>query len=775
MRWPWRSADRAVGEVTEATSVDPVVVVPAAGPTPSRTDWRRVGSLRPTVDSNPPALLPLGLPVLASTRSLVHRPRTTPSVSEVPAGRVSGLTSATAPLSEPPIVAEPDALPDNVTRAVRPVATAGANRPGTLVHAVADYVGEPYVPAVPHRAPAWLKAASSAAAQQTRTPLDAFASPMSLEDMRTPDEPRTVTPQQDFPLLDSWSGPPPPPPALLAPTATPDAVAAEPEPVEPPAPPPRAVPARRRRPGLGMPLPPGERPPAPPPPSREPAAVRPAPVQGPVVPTPSAIVVPAPPVVLGVPVDPLPVVPAVSDHQSPVAEGAAGVDLVHPRVSGRFSARVPADLADTFHRAYGMEVADVEVDRSVEAAEEARSLGARAFARDDLIVLPDEAGPVEAGEARALLGHELAHVVQQRTLGGTPDESGQDGQRLEVAARSVERWVRAGASGPPPPAVPDPPPAFAPRSTPTQSRRAHTSAPAGSVQRAVAGAVADAPVQTVVVPSTPGTVAAPATLIHPNPLAPVLQQAGQPDHDPLNPRDRHELGALVASSFKDMGLDMFGLGSSAAAANPRVNPPATQRGLLGGFGAGAGTGAGAGAGTGMGGGGGAQAQLLREQALERINMVRDQQGQERLTELPESEEAVIAAQLGQGGGGFGGMGQYVAPEINNFADLKDQVRLGAGELLGSFIGINPVDNAERERQAREAKEAKDKQDAATAAAAGTTAAAGGVAAAGQQAAPTPAAEPTGAQLARMYDRIHTRLLRELIVGRERSGTLMDFR
>jgi hypothetical protein len=695
---------------------------------------------------------------------------------------VSGLASTTASAAppEPPVAVDTDALPDNVTRVAKPVAATSSNRPGTLVHAVADYVGEPYVPAVPYRAPAWLKAASSAAAQQTRTPLDAFASPMSLEDMRSPEQPRTITPQQDFPLLDSWAGTPPTPPALLAPASTPDVVEAEPEPAELPAPPPRAVPARRRRPGLGLPLPPGERPPAPvppPPPSREPAAARPAPVRDPFVPTPSSIVVPAPPVAFAVPVDRLPAVPVVSDHQPPVTEGTAGVDLVHPRVSGRFSARVPADLADTFHRAYGMEVGDVEVDRSAEGAEEARSLGARAFARDDLIVLPDEAGPVEAVEARALLGHELAHVVQQRTLGGTPNESGQDGQRLEVAARSVERWVRAGASGPPPPAVPDLPPAFVPRSTPTRSSRAHSgaSAPAGPVQRAVDGAVADAPAQTVVVPSTTTSANAPATLIHPNPLTPVLQQAGQPDHDPLSPTNRHEFGALVASSFKDMGLDMFGLGSSAASANPRVNPPATQRGPHGGFGAGAGMGSGMGGGLGGGAGGSAQAQQLREQALERINMVRDQQGQERLTELPESEEAVIAAQVGQGGGGFGGMGQYVEPEINNFSDLGGQIKLGAGELLGAFIGINPVDNAERERHAREAKAAKDKQDAATAAAGTGAAAAAGAAAGGQQGAATPAAEPTGAQLARMYDRIHTRLLRELIVGRERSGTLMDFR
>jgi hypothetical protein len=117
-----------------------------------------------------------------------------------------------------------------------------------------------------------------------------------------------------------------------------------------------------------------------------------------------------------------------------------------------------------------------------------------------------------------------------------------------------------------------------------------------------------------------------------------------------------------------------------------------------------------------------------------------------------------------------------APVIHNGAELREQLRLGGGELLGAFIGYNPVDAAEHQRH--EAEATAHQQQHSTPAATGT----GGAGAPGatQQATPgahpdTPAPEPTGTELARLYDRIHTRLLRELLVGRERAGVLMDFR
>jgi hypothetical protein len=138
--------------------------------------------------------------------------------------------------------------------------------------------------------------------------------------------------------------------------------------------------------------------------------------------------------------------------------------------------------------------------------------------------------------------------------------------------------------------------------------------------------------------------------------------------------------------------------------------------------------------------------------------------------------------LDAGGGGGSGSGGINEPVIGNWSQYKDQFRVGGGELLAGFIGYDPVEAAERKRHDDEAAAAKVQQqqqtaantttrgaDAAAAAAAG---AAGG--AVGHPDRPM-TLEPTGADLARLYDRIHTRLVRELLVGRERAGSLMDFR
>jgi uncharacterized protein DUF4157 len=684
MRWPWQRKTAPVR-------------TPAA-PT-HRSDWRRVGTLRPTADAHAPTLVPTGLPVLASTRSLLHRERT--ESSQAPAGRVSGLARI-SPVTQPdPVSVVPARV--RATVAARPVRS-------SLTRAVAAYVGEPRVPAVPHRAPAWLRNAPP----QVITPLDAFASPMETSSL------------PEMTLLDSW-------------TTKPPALDQEmPEVVEEPVEPTPRPPIRRRRPGLGLPLPPGERPPTQ--------------VQQPVE---QPRQQPQPPMVV--------------DAPAPTVQEAP--KLVHPTVvPGRFSARIPADLAETFERAYGVEVADVVVDRSPAAAKQAKAIGAKAFAHHDLIVLPEEVGPVEAVEARALLGHELAHVVQQRTIGAVPTESGSDGQRLEAAARAVEDWVRAGAAGPPPPAVPPEPgapPRSSERSGPPPARRRATAGPpssAGAPQRAPAGVATDPaapPRQTArVVTSTSAatpTATPAATLVHPT-------ATRTTDHDPLNPRDGHEFGGLVRDSFAGLGLNMFGLGSLQHQAPPTPSPTTTP-GATGGTQSQVSQPAG-----GATFNRDARRQQLTEDTLQRINLVRAQQGEPATSELPETELAAIEMQLDAEQGRSGGQNSGL-PVIHNASELREQVRLGAGELLGAFIGYNPVDAAEHQRQ----EAAAHQQNTPTA-----TGGAGTPGATQQGATPgahpdTPAPEPTGTELARLYDRIHTRLLRELLVGRERAGVLMDFR
>jgi len=707
MRWPWQRK--------------PAPVAPIA-PARPRSDWRRVGTLRPTADVHAPTVVPTGLPVLASTRSLLYRERAESSAA--PAGRVTGLA-----LVSPVAQADPVSI---VAPPVRPTVAARPVR-STLTRAVAEYVGEARVPAVPHRAPAWLRNAPP----QVLTPLDAFAMP--------------ETSLPEIAVLDSWTTKPP---ALDR--ASPELI--EEEPVAPrPTPP-----IRRRRPGLGLPLPPGERPPMPTQKFRTqqlPAEQLPA-EQLPAEQLP-AEQVPAQQMQLenmqpqNMQTQQLPMQQPVerpgSDQPPMVVDAPAPTSpetpkLVHPTViPGRFSARVPADLAETFERAYGVELADVAIDRSPTATAQARAMGAKAFAHHDLIVLPEDAGPVEAVEARALIGHELAHVVQQRTIGSVPIESGSDGQHLEAAARAVEQWVRAGASGPPPPVVPR----SSERSGPPPVRRRANAGPpssAGAPQRAPAGVATDP-----AAPQTPRVVTSTgANLVHP-----ATQPTARPDdHDPLNPRDHHEYGALVKDSFAHLGLDMFGLGGvmqqtppspTTSSGQSQVNQPATGTSFNR----------------------DARRQQLTEDTLQRINLVRAQQGEPATSELPETELAAIEMQLDAEQGGSGGQNSAL-PVIHNASELKEQIRLGGGELLGAFIGYNPV-----EHQKPEAETTAHHQTS-------TTNGAGAPGATQPSAAPgahpdQPAAEPTGTELARLYDRIHTRLLRELLVGRERAGVLMDFR
>lgn len=83
------------------------------------------------------------------------------------------------------------------------------------------------------------------------------------------------------------------------------------------------------------------------------------------------------------------------------------------------------------------------IHRGPRAADEARSLGARSFARDAEVFLPAQVGPPDQPDARGLLAHELTHAAQQRTLGFTlPAEDSDAGRALEAQALAAERWAR---------------------------------------------------------------------------------------------------------------------------------------------------------------------------------------------------------------------------------------------------------------------------------------------------------------------------------------------
>jgi Domain of unknown function (DUF4157) len=178
-------------------------------------------------------------------------------------------------------------------------------------------------------------------------------------------------------------------------------------------------------------------------------------------PSPPVVPAPPPPVAAAAPVQSDATVPAAglpaAGLQRPFAipflqPGAATSSVIPPwpgQPSGESqAAAVPYDLADALRRLHGVDVSDVVVDRSPDAADQARAVGARAFTRDGQVALPLAEGPFERPQARALLAHELTHVAQQRAFGSSlPTEDSAYGAALEAQAAAVERSVLGQPTG----------------------------------------------------------------------------------------------------------------------------------------------------------------------------------------------------------------------------------------------------------------------------------------------------------------------------------------
>jgi Domain of unknown function (DUF4157) len=130
--------------------------------------------------------------------------------------------------------------------------------------------------------------------------------------------------------------------------------------------------------------------------------------------------------------------PATGDSGRPAAAGPAS-----------YTQSVPHDVAVPFQALTGLDVAGIPVHRGPAVSEQARAYQARAFTQSGEIFLPDEVGPLEHSEARALLAHELTHAIQQRVLSPSlPDESSARGQELEADASHAEHWYRSGGIAP---------------------------------------------------------------------------------------------------------------------------------------------------------------------------------------------------------------------------------------------------------------------------------------------------------------------------------------
>ena len=121
--------------------------------------------------------------------------------------------------------------------------------------------------------------------------------------------------------------------------------------------------------------------------------------------------------------------------------------------------RVPNDLRTIMRAAYGDDVGDQLVHRGADVTEEARQLGAKAFARDGEVFVPIDAGPLDEAPAKSLLAHELTHLAQQRRrTTPLPAVGSAESLVLEAEAQRAERFVRGdpGAPSPGPMAVSTP-------------------------------------------------------------------------------------------------------------------------------------------------------------------------------------------------------------------------------------------------------------------------------------------------------------------------------
>ena len=330
----------------------------------------------------------------------------------------------------------------------------------------------------------------------TELPLDQPADP--VEDQRTLSEPVFSLDEFDSPVAEVVDPvvaevaepalmPPQAPPAQEIQQAEDRSPIADPEPVAAP----RTPPTPHRRLGLGAPL---THPPAskslptaqpvsrttpvvvtrPPAVATRPVAVAPEPVQpstgdlppdNPDEPVLASSVepdrgeVPVPPeqdAVESVTDHPVPQVHPVTAVPSlgPVVYRAA-LDTVPPRVDDAGTdptvrrEPVPAEIVSVFQSTFGLDLADVPVNRGPGVTPLARSVAARAFAQGGEVFLPDEIGDLATPEARGLLAHELTHAAQQRLLGADlPPEQSPEGVELEAVAVTAERWYR-GEGGPP--------------------------------------------------------------------------------------------------------------------------------------------------------------------------------------------------------------------------------------------------------------------------------------------------------------------------------------
>lgn len=142
---------------------------------------------------------------------------------------------------------------------------------------------------------------------------------------------------------------------------------------------------------------------------------------------------------------------AFAPHVAADGSGLLDGGRVHPEVGAQIAAQrgrgapLPADVRDEMSSALGDPFTDVRVHTDSLASALARSVQARAFTTGaDIFFAGDTYAPGSA-QGRALLAHELAHVVQQRGAPTSGDMRVSDpGDRFEREAERAARTI-AGA------------------------------------------------------------------------------------------------------------------------------------------------------------------------------------------------------------------------------------------------------------------------------------------------------------------------------------------
>jgi hypothetical protein len=133
--------------------------------------------------------------------------------------------------------------------------------------------------------------------------------------------------------------------------------------------------------------------------------------------------------------------PAIGLEGGPVGAATAG------RIEAARGGGQPLDPASraTMERAFDTSFADVRLHTGAEASALSREIGALAFTTGDDVFIRDDTASPDTEDGQRLLGHELTHVVQQRTMPSTGQgmRVGPAGDHYEQAADAKAAEIAA--------------------------------------------------------------------------------------------------------------------------------------------------------------------------------------------------------------------------------------------------------------------------------------------------------------------------------------------